>query len=250
MECDYLQNHGAKPEKHPTSPRESSSPDISVIIPTLNEEERLAATLQSVMVSSGVEVIVADGSSQDATAALARSFGIRVITTAAGRARQLNAGALAASGEILLFLHGDTRLPERFDQHVLELLSRSGTVAGAFELSIEGEGIGLRIIEILANFRSRRLQLPYGDQGIFLRAGLFRSLGGFPDMPIMEDFALMKRLKKLGLVAIAPVAVITSARRWLRMGVWKTTLINQVVLLAYLFGRDPGWLANWYGRRK
>ena len=151
---------------------------------------------------------------------------------------------------MLLFLHGDTRLPPGFDQWVQDLLANPGIVAGAFALGIDGPEIGLKIIEKLANFRSRFFQLPYGDQAIFLRPNLLRVIGGFPDMPIMEDFVLTRRLKKEGRIAIAPVAVQTSARRWLKLGILKTTLINQAVLLAYFFGCDPERLARWYRKIK
>jgi rSAM/selenodomain-associated transferase 2 len=228
----------------------SKSPNISIIIPTLNVGENLMATLESADRSDDVETIVVDGGSSDSTAELAKAFGARLLTTAAGRANQVNTGARVASGDVLLFLHGDTLLPEGFDRYVLELLARPGIVAGAFLLGIEGTAIGLRIIEKLANFRSRFFQMPYGDQAIFLRADLFRALGGFPDIPIMEDFVLMRRLKRYGRVAMAPVAVKTSSRRWLKLGILKTTLINQAVLLAYFLGSDPERLARWYKRSR
>ena len=162
----------------------------------------------------------------------------------------MNAGAGAASGDVLLFLHGDTRLPVRFDKHILQILAKPGTAAGAFSLGIDGREIGLRVIEKLANFRSRFLQMPYGDQAIFIGSDLFRALGGFPDMPIMEDFVFVQRVKREGRVALAPVAVNTSGRRWLKIGILKTTLINQAVLLAYFLGSDPERLARWYRRQK
>jgi rSAM/selenodomain-associated transferase 2 len=225
-------------------------PDISIIIPTLNEAENLRSTLASAESSADAEIIVVDGGSTDETVELAKSFGVRLLTTAAGRAGQVNVGARAASGNVLLFLHGDTRLPSGFHQHVQGIMAKSGTVAGAFSLGIDGTEIGLRIIEKLANFRSRFFQMPYGDQAIFLRADLFHTVGGFPDMVIMEDFVLMKRIKKEGRIAIAPVPVKTSARRWKELGILKTTLINQVVLLAYFFGYSPERLAHWYRRIK
>ena len=229
-----------------THTKPSRRPAISIIIPTLNEAESIVTTMKSAQAGTGVEIIVADGKSSDGTGEMAKGLGVRLLTITGGRAKQVNEGAMAASSDVLLFLHGDTRLPAGFDKHVLNLLTVPGTVAGAFALGIDGPEIGLRIIEKLANFRSRFFQMPYGDQAIFLRASLFRSIGGFPEIPIMEDFVFMQRVKKEGRVVIAPVAVTTSSRRWKKLGILKTTLINQVVLLAYFLGSDHERLARWY----
>ncbi|MES0397955.1 MAG: TIGR04283 family arsenosugar biosynthesis glycosyltransferase [Syntrophobacteria bacterium] len=231
-----------------THTKPSGRPAISIIIPTLNEAESITATMKSAQACTGVEIIVADGRSSDGTGEVAKGLGARLLTITGGRAKQVNAGAMAASSDVLLFLHGDTRLPGGFDKHVLNLLTMPGTVAGAFALGIDGPEIGLRIIEKLANFRSRFFQMPYGDQVIFLRANLFRSIGGFPEIPIMEDFVFMQRLKKEGRVVIAPIAVATSSRRWKKLGILKTTMINQAVLLAYFLGSDHERLARWYRR--
>jgi hypothetical protein len=233
--------------KSETSGKEAPpDPAISIIIPTLNEAENLAATLASTKSSVDLEIIVVDGGSRDGTTEVAKNFGVRLLTTAAGRARQVNAGGLAARGDVLFFLHGDTRLPRDYEWYILDIIRKPGVVAGAFTLSIDGSEFGFRIIEMLANFRSRVFQMPYGDQGIFLRGEVFRALGGFPDMVLMEDFVLMKRLRKRGKVAILPVAVKTSARRWRKLGILKTTLINQAVLLGYFLGSNPERLARWY----
>jgi rSAM/selenodomain-associated transferase 2 len=229
-----------------THPKPSGQPAISVIIPTLNEAESIATTMKSAQAPTKVEIIVADGRSSDGTGEMAKGLGARLLTITGGRAKQVNAGAMAASSEVLLFLHGDTRLPGGFDKHVMNLLTMPGTAAGAFTLGIDGPEIGLRLIEKLANFRSRFFQMPYGDQAIFLKASLFRSIGGFPEIPIMEDFVFMQRVKKEGRVVIAPIAVTTSSRRWKELGILKTTLINQVVLLAYFLGSDHKRLARWY----
>ena len=229
-----------------TDTKPSGRPAISIIIPTLNEADSIATTMKSARACTGVEIIVADGKSSDGTGEMAKGLGARLLTITGGRAKQVNGGALAASSDVLLFLHGDTRLPAGFDKHVLNLLTVPGTVAGAFALGIDGPEIGLRIIEKLANFRSHFFQMPYGDQAIFLKASLFRSIGGFPEIPIMEDFVFMQRVKKEGRVVIAPVAVTTSSRRWKELGILKTTLINQVVLLAYFMGTDHERLAQWY----
>jgi rSAM/selenodomain-associated transferase 2/rSAM/selenodomain-associated transferase 1 len=222
---------------------------ISVIIPTLNEAANLSPTLASTQDAADVEVIVIDGGSYDKTADVARSWGAEVFASAPGRAGQMNVGAARATGELFLFLHGDTRLPEGFDHYVRKILAWSGVVAGAFQLRVDGNLPGLRIMERLVNARSRRLQFPYGDQAIFLRASLFREIGGFPDMPIMEDFELVRRLRRRGRIVIAPVPVLTSARRWENLGIVRTTLINYAIPLAYYLGAPPSQLARWYHKK-
>ncbi len=220
--------------------------EISVIIPVLNEAKVIGAALRQVPRTKGVEVIVVDGGSRDSTANIAEANGARLIHTAAGRARQMNAGAAIARGEILLFLHADTQLPPDFARLVCETLSCPGVVAGAFRLRINSPRPSLRAIEALANFRSNLMQAPYGDQALFLRADCFRAAGGFPEMPIMEDFEFMRRLRSRGRISIAPATALTSGRRWERLGVLRTTLVNQAIILAYLLGVAPERLARWY----
>lgn len=226
-----------------TAPKTSS---ISVIIPTLNEAANLVATLAPLRGVPGVEVIVADGGSTDATVALAEAAGARVVVVPPGRARQQNGGAVLAGGEILLFLHADTSLPEGFAEAVRTCLAQPGVVAGAFRLGIAGEGWGLRMIERMANWRSRQWQMPYGDQAMFMRQESFAAVGTFPEQEIMEDFELVRRLRKIGRIELLELAVQTSARRWQRLGVLRTTLINQLVILGYFFGVAPARLAGWY----
>ncbi|MFB2768906.1 TIGR04283 family arsenosugar biosynthesis glycosyltransferase [Pelatocladus sp. BLCC-F211] len=223
---------------------------ISIIIPTLNEAENIKAALASTQPSNYVEVIVVDGNSQDETAQIADSLGIKVILSAPGRAKQMNAGAAVASSEILLFLHADTRLPLGFDVMVREALTQPGVIAGAFCLRIGAEQPSLRLVEWGVNVRSRFLQMPYGDQAIFLTRKLFDHIGGFPELPIMEDFELIRHLRSLGKITLIPVPVITSARRWLKKGIWQTTLMNQIVIIAYFLGISPQRIRNWYRREK
>ncbi|HUW84474.1 MAG TPA: TIGR04283 family arsenosugar biosynthesis glycosyltransferase [Phycisphaerae bacterium] len=217
---------------------------ISVVIPTLNEASNIDGALSSIRRASGVEVIVVDAHSHDGTAALARSRGARVVTCRPGRGRQMNLGASVASGDILLFLHADTRLPDGFDRHVRRLLAAPNAVAGAFELAIDGSQPSLRVIERLANWRSRRLCMPYGDQAIFIHADAFRRVGGYPDLPVMEDYELVRRVRSLGRIVIARAAATTSARRWLALGVWRTTLLNQITIMLYNIGVSPARFAH------
>jgi rSAM/selenodomain-associated transferase 2 len=219
---------------------------ITVIIPTLNEARQLPAAVQSARAGRDIEVIVADAGSNDGTAELARRLGAHAIVTSPGRARQMNAAAAMAAGEMLLFLHADTRLPPGFDALVRQALARPGVAAGAFSLRIDAPGRMIRWIEAGANRRSRRLGLPYGDQAIFLPANVFRALGGFPDLPIMEDFVLVRRLRRLGKVVTLNAAVLTSGRRWRDRGILRTTMINQLVVAGFYLGIAPERLARRY----
>jgi hypothetical protein len=214
-------------------------PKISIIIPTLNEEENIAQCLASTQNASNAERIVVDGGSRDRTVEIALACGAKVLTSPAGRAQQMNVGAEAALGDLFLFLHADTRLPEKFDGWVREILARPGIAAGAFKFRLDVSSRSLQIIERVANWRSRRLQMPYGDQAIFIRSALFREIGGFLEMPIMEDFELIRRLKRKGRILTLPQPAITSARRWSMLGIWKTTLINELVVIAYYLGISP-----------
>ncbi len=218
---------------------------ISIIIPTLNESAIIARALTAVRKGRDIEIIVADGGSVDGTVKLARSFRVRTVVSGPGRARQMNAGAEVSEGDALLFLHADTLLPDGYDGHIRRALARPGAVAGAFSLSIDSSAAGLRLIERLANWRSRVLGLPYGDQAVFVKTDAFRAVGGFPDMPIMEDFELMRRLKGAGKIEIVPLPAVTSARRWERTGVLKMTLINQAVIAAYYMGVPPEKIVRW-----
>lgn len=219
---------------------------ISVIIPVLNEAEAIAKTITQAQQATNTEIIVVDGGSSDDTVPIARSLGVQVISSQPGRAVQMNAGAAVATGEILLFLHGDTLLPTDFAQQVRQTLKLPQYVAGAFELQIDSQLPSLRFVERFVKWRSRYLQMPYGDQAIFLRAKIFRQMGGFAELPIMEDFELAQRLRHRGAIALVPQPVLTSARRWEKLGVWRTTLTNQLIILGYVWGVSCDRLARWY----
>lgn len=233
---------------------------ISIVIPVLNEANHIQSTIRSIQhgITSQeskrdhyppLDIIVVDGGSHDDTMAYAQEAGATVISSSPGRALQMNAGAAIATGEYILFLHADTQLPAHFPTYIHQLLSQPNTVAGAFELAIQGSSPGLRLIEFGVKWRSRLGQMPYGDQAIFLKTQLFRELGGFPRLPLMEDFEFIRQIKKRGRVAIANATVTTSGRRWQRLGLLRTTLINQLIIVGHTLGVPIEKLAHWYRQK-
>ncbi len=223
---------------------------ISVIIPTLNEAGNIKETIISSQFSNNVEIIVVDGGSKDETLFIAKSLNVKVLISSLGRANQMNVGAMAASGEILLFLHADTRLPTNFEEMMRTTLAKPGIVAGAFALRINAPNWGLRLVELGVKWRSHLWQMPYGDQGIFLTKDVFGQVGNFPQIPIMEDFELIRKLKTMGKIYLLPTPVITSPRRWLKKGIIQTTILNQIIVIAYLLGVSPQQIRNWYSSPK
>ena len=221
---------------------------ISIIIPTLNEAKFIAGTLASIPKEPGLEVIVVDGGSRDDTPAIAQSLGAPLLFSPPGRARQMNLGAATANGDILLFLHADSRLPEGFTGHIRHGLSNPRVVAGSFRLGLEPPVRGSAFIEKMANWRAEKCHLPYGDQALFVPARIFKELGGYKEIPLLEDVDLVRRLRRIGRLAVIPVPVATSSRRWKNLGVWKTTWINQVILAGFFLGIPPRILARWYYR--
>jgi len=227
------------------------TPDgISVIIPALNESDKIADTVASIGHGNNTEIIVVDGGSIDNTVSIAKTLGAKIIQGSPPRSRQMNQGADAASKDVLLFLHADTRLPKNFDGSIFHALKQPGVAAGAFELRIDSPVPSFRFIERIANWRSRCLKMPYGDQAISMFSKVFHQMGGFPNIPIMEDFELIRQLRKKGDVVTLPQPVITSPRRWLNHGILKTTLINQLVVLMYFMDISPDTIARLYCRSK
>jgi rSAM/selenodomain-associated transferase 2 len=219
-----------------------------VIIPTLNEAGSILASLKSVQQESPHEVIVVDGGSADATCPLAADSGARIVVSKARRATQMNAGAARATGDLLLFLHADTTLPRLWSRLVAGALGSSGVSAGAFGFAIAADFSGKRIVEWGTNWRSRRRQMPYGDQALFLRRELFEEEGGFADLPIMEDYEFVRRLRRRGRIVTLAERAITSGRRWQQLGVFRTTLRNQLMIAGYHLGICPDTLASAYRR--
>jgi len=220
---------------------------LTIVIPTMNEAEHLPATLAAVSAEDGVEVIVADGGSTDRTRSLATVYGARVVRSEPGRAKQLNAGAADARADTILFLHADTILPHGYVEELRHALDTPGVSAGAFHLGIAGRGMKLRGVERVANWRSRRFQLPYGDQGLFVRREMFEASGGFPDLDIMEDYEWIRSMRRRGHVVLADAYVETSARRWHTVGTWRLMLRHQLVIVGYRLGIPPARLLRLRG---
>lgn len=227
---------------------------ISIIIPVFNEEKKIKDTLTAILNHQNheqVEIIVVDGGSTDQTVKIVQSMGIKIYHfPQKGRANQMNFGAEKATGDIFLFFHGDTIISANFPKIIREILAQSEVVAGAFLLNINSNKKTMKFIEMMANWRSILFSLPYGDQGIFLKRSIFEKIGGFQNLEIMEDFDLIQRLKKLGKIRIASTCVITCDRRWQKLGVFKTTLINQLVIIGFYLGISPKKLKQFYHRER
>jgi uncharacterized protein len=240
-----------RPEDLPAWRRITAAEDfcldrVSVIIPALNEARHIAATLHEIGKSPCQEVIVVDGGSTDDTVQRAREAGVNVLISKPGRARQMNAGAAAAGGGSLLFVHADTLLPPGLPGMVSRTLRAPGVAAGAFRFCIAGSFAGKSFIEWTTGLRSRWLQRPYGDQGLFLPRALFEEMGGFADLPIMEDYEFLARVRRRGRIVTVGKPALTSARRWKAVGVVRTTLCNQLMLAGYHLGVSPQKLATRY----
>lgn len=225
-----------------------AAPHLSIIVPALNEAAGIRATLEPLqpLRARGHEVIVVDGGSEDATVALAQPLADRVLVAARGRARQMNAGAQEARGEVLLFLHADTLLPPEADRRVLEELARSSRGWGRFDLRLTGRHPLLRLTARLIGLRSRLTGMATGDQAIFVRRDWFEQAGSFPEIPLMEDLALSRALKRRGRPLCLRERVTTSSRRWEERGILRTVLLMWRLRLAYYRGADPHDLARRY----
>ena len=219
---------------------------LSIIVPTLDEAPQIAAALEALapLRAGGHELIVVDGGSTDGTPALAAARADRILPAPRGRARQMNAGAAIATGEALLFLHADTRLPPDAARLVIEALARRGW--GRFDVRIEGGSPLLAVVAFCMNWRSRLSGIATGDQAMFVRREVFAAAGGFSDIPLMEDVALSARLKKISPPACLAARAVTSGRRWERHGVLRTVLLMWRLRLSYALGADPHRLARRY----
>lgn len=222
-------------------------PQLAVVIPTLDEARLLPGLLSDLRaVRIPLEVVVVDGGSRDATVAIAEARGARVVSAAAGRARQMNAGAAASAAAWLCFLHADVRMPEPARRALEATVVSGAPAAAAWRFAIDGSGTWLRLVEFGALLRDRLGGLPYGDQGLVLRRGLFETVGGFPEIPIMEDVAMLRALRRHTRLVRFPHPLLVSPRRWKREGPYFTWARNIALISAYLAGVPPERLSRWY----
>lgn len=222
---------------------------LSIVIPVLNEAEGLQPLLAGLepYQERGCELIFVDGGSQDATPERLQSAGWTTLVSPRGRAQQMNTGAQHASGALLLFLHADTRLPLNADRLLAEALARKPQAQwGRFDVRIEGASPMLRVIAFFMNARSRLSGIATGDQAMFIRKSTFTAVGGFPNIALMEDIALSKRMKAWGPPLCLRTPVVTSGRRWMEHGVWKTIFLMWRLRWQYWLGADPNTLARHY----
>lgn len=224
-------------------------PFVSVIVPTLNEGGNLPSLAESIATEQNVELVVCDGKSADETFETALALASRVVSADRGRWSQMNVGARAAAGRFLLFLHADTRLPRGFADRVRDAMSDPAAAAGAFRFATDLGTPPMRFVEWAANMRSRCFGIIFSDQAQFVRADLFHDLGGFPAQPIMEDYELVRRLRKRGKVVLLKETAVTSSRKYRQTGVLKLTFVHQVITWGYLLGVSPEKLAEWYRSR-
>lgn len=219
---------------------------LTVIVPTLNEAAHLATTLESL--PSEADIIVSDGGSTDDTVAVATRHAAHVVRSERGRSRQMNTGAEAAGGDTLLFLHADCTLGPNALHQIDSALSDDDVVGGSFRMAIRDAGPGLKLVAATSNVRARYLRTPYGDQAIFARKSAFETAGGYPDIPFMEDVALVRALKRVGTLVRVDETVTTGKRHWERLGVFRTTLLNWTMVTLYSLGVPAERLAPYYCR--
>jgi len=225
---------------------------FSIIIPVLHESQIINDTIRSIRETQrrrDYEIIIVDGElSGDTIKCIHDESVITIVSPKKGRGVQMNKGAEAAKGEVLLFLHADTTLPENALDIIENTLKDEKYVGGAFKLRINSDNIIIRLISILATFRSIITSIPYGDQVVFIRRGYFHEIGGYRDIPIMEDVELMTRIRRLKKqIIILPFSVLTSSRRWMKNGVIRTSLLNILLIILYRCGTDLDKIKRLHG---
>jgi rSAM/selenodomain-associated transferase 2 len=220
--------------------------NVSVIVPVLDEEKTIAVTLQALVALAPYEIIIVDGGSSDRTRDICGQFEVKVLSSERGRAQQMNFGARRAGGDVLLFLHADTRLPESALRDIDAALSDPRYLGGRFDVELQGGRWMFKMIGALINYRSRATKVGTGDQALFVRRDIFEVIGGYPDIPLMEDVVFCRALKRRGNIACLRSRVVTSARRWERDGVWRTILRMWMLKLCYFAGVSPSRLKQFY----
>ncbi|HXG53538.1 MAG TPA: TIGR04283 family arsenosugar biosynthesis glycosyltransferase [candidate division Zixibacteria bacterium] len=219
---------------------------VSVIVPVLNEAATIGTTIDDLKGRGFHELIVVDGGSEDGTRRICRQHGIEPVGSRRGRGAQMNEGARRATGDVLLFLHADTRLPETAAADIHRAMSDPTVAGGRFDIRLDASGFLMKLIGAMISWRSRLTRVSTGDQAIFVRREVFAALGGYPDYPLMEDIAFSRALKRTGRIACLKSRVITSARRWEREGVWRTIVKMWALKLLYLSGSSPFRLKRYY----
>jgi rSAM/selenodomain-associated transferase 2 len=236
---------------YPASVPGDNSPTVSIIVPVYNEAESIEGFLSALRDSCTrrAEIIVVNGGSTDATASLARPLCDCLVESGKKRAAQMNVGARRANATILWFLHADSRLPERADELIYDALAHSSHRWGRFDVRLSGTHLLLRAVERLMNLRSRLTGICTGDQGLFVSRDLFDAIGGFPEIALMEDIAMSRKLKTAGRPVCLSQRLVTSSRRWEKYGILRTIVLMWKLRLLFFAGVDPDRLEQmYYGR--